>query len=257
MCLLVLALDQFAGCPVLLAANREEEFARPSLEPEVWRDDELRWLGGRDAVAGGAWLGLNERGLLVAVTNRSDRPPPAAARSRGLLCRSLLQCDSVDAALDELQNELDAHDYAGCNLLTASRNEAVVTEFGKQFRQRRLSAGLHVLVNSGLNDAADRRGERARREFRRLLERSNDRAELIAGATAVLGLVGGEDGDPDGVPLCICGTHRGTVSATVLALTNDVDDCEYHFANGPPCRTPFQSHRRSIRELLATRRGGH
>lgn len=245
-CLLVLSFRELPGRPLLLAANRDEAYARASRPPEIVRDDAF-WLGGRDYVAGGTWLGLNQHALVVAVTNRSDRPVPVAPRSRGLLCRALLQCASPAAAQALLDEELRRHDFAGFNLLTASREEAVVAQVGRNLVRQTLSPGTHLLVNSGLNDRTDERAERARREFERVATESRDGAAILREASGLLGLAAGNDGPA----LCLHGEDGGTVSATVIALPDDPSQAEYLFADGPPCRTPFASYSPLACEVLA------
>src|SRR3954447_20357315 len=90
MCLLALFYRAVGDAPVVVGANREEFYARGGLPP--------RLLGGRPAVlagldpaAGGTWLGVNEHGLLVALTNRPKSAVPPRPRSRGLLVRDLLR----------------------------------------------------------------------------------------------------------------------------------------------------------------------
>src|SRR5258708_26866575 len=92
MCLLGIELGRFSDFPVLILANREEFYARPSAGPTlIPRIAEIPgWMGGLDLTAGGTWLGLNEYGLLVAVTNRKKHNLPANPPSRGPLCRTRL-----------------------------------------------------------------------------------------------------------------------------------------------------------------------
>src|SRR5438105_13771126 len=99
MCLLAIHFQVCDQAPLLIAANREEYYARPSLPPAI-QPGTPRVLCGIDARAGGTWLGVNEHGLVVAVTNRAKPSPPAAARSRGLLCRELLNFRRAGTAIE-------------------------------------------------------------------------------------------------------------------------------------------------------------
>src|SRR5438552_3923058 len=78
MCLSGIALRQFEDWPVLVLANREEAYSRPSAGPQIFprQVDRPAWMGGVDLTAGGTWLGVNELGLFVAVTNRKKSTPP-------------------------------------------------------------------------------------------------------------------------------------------------------------------------------------
>src|SRR2546425_423394 len=80
--------------------------------------------------AGGTWFGVNERGVLVAVTNRLKSQPPPQPRSRGLLARDLLACPSAAVAADLAARELGQNRYAGCNLLCADADRALLLHGG-------------------------------------------------------------------------------------------------------------------------------
>jgi uncharacterized protein with NRDE domain len=75
---------------LLILANREESRRRPTAPPGQRLDHGTAWFGGLDLLAGGTWLGINEHGLVVAVTNRHKLNTEGGIRSRGLLCRDLL-----------------------------------------------------------------------------------------------------------------------------------------------------------------------
>ena len=101
MCLIVLFTRQFDTCPLVLGANREERYGRPSTAP--------RWLGGtpdvfagQDQIAGGTWLGVNGHGVVVAITNRRARRDAPGADLDG-------DRDS-NAGLDGLRHNLWVYD---------------------------------------------------------------------------------------------------------------------------------------------------
>lgn len=74
--------------------NRDEKKDRaPERAPEVFERDGVRFLAPRDGQDDGTWIGVNDRGLAVALLNRyvpSAGPPREAFRSRGLLVMDLL-----------------------------------------------------------------------------------------------------------------------------------------------------------------------
>ena len=69
MCLLALFFRAVDDAPLVVGANREEVYARPGEPPRILQGAS-RAVAGVDPAAGGTWLGLNEHGLLAAVTNR-------------------------------------------------------------------------------------------------------------------------------------------------------------------------------------------
>ncbi len=71
MCVIYIAFGQHPDHPLILLANRDEYYARPSLAAAFW-DDFPEIYAGRDLVGGGTWLGVNKSGRIAAVTNYRD-----------------------------------------------------------------------------------------------------------------------------------------------------------------------------------------
>ncbi|BBA69335.1 NRDE family protein [Geobacter sulfurreducens] len=145
MCLILFALDAHPRYRLVLAANRDEFYARPTAPAAFW-DDSPRVLAGRDLTAGGTWCGVTRDGRIAAVTNYRD---PGAhrvgARSRGELVAGFLGGDEAPARwLEHLQR--NGHDYNGFNLIFGDGN-------GLHYHSNRgaaaspLSPGIHGLSN--------------------------------------------------------------------------------------------------------------
>ncbi|MCL6612308.1 MAG: NRDE family protein [Peptococcaceae bacterium] len=116
MCLILMAYDCHPEYFLVVAANRDEFYARPAARAHFW-EEHPDVLAGKDLERSGTWLGITRRGRFAAVTNYRD---PASfkrnARSRGLPVREYL-CSLQDppgfiAALDGQREE-----YNGFNLL--------------------------------------------------------------------------------------------------------------------------------------------
>ncbi len=246
MCLLGIEFGRFAEFPVLVLANREEFYARPSAGPRLCRrhDETPGWMGGVDLVAGGTWLGVNDCGVLVAVTNRKKSRIPENAPSRGLLCRKLLAGRDSAHVVEQALRELDGNRFAGCNLLVASCNCVYVIEAGDVLKVTQLPHGLHLLANAELNDPADRRIERVRREFTRTNPATPDEWFQSARNICQLPSTGDEPA------ICLSGTDRGTVSSTVLGIGRPSSSSRYWFAAGPPSSTAYDDQTPMLRELF-------
>lgn len=244
MCLLALLYRVVEDAAVVVGANREELYARAG-EPPQLLEGALRAVGGRDPAAGGTWLGVNERGVLVAVTNRAKSQPPAQPRSRGLLARDLLACPSATVAVDLAARELGLDRCAGCNVLCADRDAAYVLHAGDWLRIRPLPPGVHVLTNHDVNDGSDRRLGHA---LWWLGQRGYGRAaECVAALKELCGQRG--NGDP---PICIRGLHKGTVSSSIVALRGPLEHGTYLHAQGPPDVTPYADYSHLLRQLSGT-----
>ena len=246
MCLLGIDFGRFKDFPILVLANREEVYARPATGPGLFPPEgEIPgWMGGVDLVAGGTWLGLNQCGLLVAVTNRKKHGSPATPPSRGLLCRKLLAGRETASVVDAAWRELETNRFAGCNLLIADRDSVYVIEAGDTLKKTRLHPGLHLLANARLNDADDPRIERVRHEFCRANPATVDNWILAAQHICQLSACG------DTPPICLSGSDRGTVSSTVLGLGRPLETSRYWFAPGPPNSTAYDDHTPLLRQLV-------
>ncbi len=122
MCLILFALQKHPNYKLILAANRDEYYKRPSEPPHFW-EDVPHLLAGRDLVAGGTWLGITRNGRIAAVTNYRD---PASVKpnapSRGKLVRDFLASDLDPASYVALiRNEEDR--YNGFNLVLGDQDQ--------------------------------------------------------------------------------------------------------------------------------------
>ena len=102
MCTLILYYKLLENYPIIVAANRDEQYSRKARAPHVIHQHP-RIDAGTDEQAGGTWLGVNEFGLLVGIVNRhSPQPQDPARGSRGILCRDLLCQKDANAARDAM-----------------------------------------------------------------------------------------------------------------------------------------------------------
>lgn len=100
MCILFVAKGVHPAYPLLIAANRDEFFDRPSTGIHYW-EDFPKILAGRDRQAGGSWLGINKDGRIAAVTNvRLPRLSQSGARSRGELVSRWLGGNDTPAGFE-------------------------------------------------------------------------------------------------------------------------------------------------------------
>ncbi len=115
MCLIAFTLGQNPEFPLVLAANRDEFFRRPTAAMDWWTTDKgTRILAGRDLQSGGTWLALGEDGRVSAVTNVREGSPELGQTSRGEL-----PLRALEEPLPVLATSLSTHSgqYAGFNLV--------------------------------------------------------------------------------------------------------------------------------------------
>lgn len=148
MCLIVFAWRPGHALPLIVAANRDEFHARPSLPLAPW-PDAPEVVAGRDLQAGGTWLGIGSSGRFAALTNIRAPGSPAGARSRGELPERYLRGSlSPQAYLAEVSGQLDQ--YAGFNLLVGDDRQLWYLNSAVGSAQR-LSAGTYGLSNAALD----------------------------------------------------------------------------------------------------------
>jgi uncharacterized protein with NRDE domain len=147
MCLIVFSWQPDAQLPLVLAANRDEFYARPSAAAAFW-DDAPGVLAGRDLEAGGTWLGINRSGRFAAVTNIRDPSASSAPRSRGELTADFLRGNETAAAyLARIATRSDQ--YLGFNLIVGDRRGLWYLHGGSG--PQPLSPGVYGLSNAALD----------------------------------------------------------------------------------------------------------
>lgn len=237
MCTVLLAWRCVPGAPVVLAANRDEFFGRPTTEPEVLLEHP-RIAGGRDLLSGGTWLAVDSGGRLVTVTNRLTERIDPTRRSRGDLPVQLLTSGDWSSPA-ALVSSLDPARYNPFNILCVSPELAVVGHGLGQgpLQVVELDPGLHVLTLCDVDQADD-----AKVAFLSgfLAERSqgcDDAAALLAAMEEVLAEHGDDDrGDLDAT--CVHGDGYGTVSSSSVMVA--ADGIVYRHAPGPPCTADYR-----------------
>ncbi len=144
-CLVLFALRSHPDFPLVLAANRDEFFARPTAPLAPW-PGRAGVVAGRDGLGGGSWLGMSATGRVAALTNyRNGLAGPAGTPSRGRLVVDYLE--GTDTPAHYLRAlEPDAERYAGFNLLVGVGCD--LWYFGNhEGRVRRCEDGVHGLSN--------------------------------------------------------------------------------------------------------------
>jgi uncharacterized protein with NRDE domain len=145
-CLILFAWDAHPDHRLIVAANRDEFFDRPSLPLHWWDDQPI--VGGRDLTAGGGWLTLSGSGRFAAVTNVRDFTRfEAAPRSRGEIPVSF---SSGDSSPEAFLAGLPVKEFNGYN--------AVVTDLETMWwgsnwagTTAQVEAGIHGLSNAALD----------------------------------------------------------------------------------------------------------
>jgi uncharacterized protein with NRDE domain len=149
MCLILFAVNPNTRYRLIVAANRDELYARPTQNARFW-DSHPGLLAGQDKNMGGTWLGVNKKGAFAAVTNFMETlPAPLPSRSRGELPTGFLANDrDPKAYLDSISSR--GNTYKGFNLIVA--NETNCCYYGNRAgAPRELGKGYYGLSNQTLD----------------------------------------------------------------------------------------------------------
>ena len=226
MCLIAFAVNAHPDYKLILAANRDEFYARPTSVADYWRD-QPSILGGRDLQANGTWMAVNEKGQFGAVTNFRDlKNIRKDARSRGdLVVNYLKNPEAAEGYLTRLTK--NAEEYNGFNLLLFDGRK--MRHFSNyEGKTNSMESGIFSVSNALLNTPWPK-VEKLKKDFSEMISTSFDHQSL-------LGLL--EDdatADDDQLPdtgighdlekmlsaICIKSEKYGTCCSTVLTISND------------------------------------
>lgn len=149
MCLILFSWDNHPKYKLILAANRDEFYERPTDKLNKWRDY-TGVLAGRDLTCGGTWMGIHEKNRFTALTNYRDPTRILKdAPSRGDLTTDfLVSNDSPSGYFSEKESKLNQ--YNGFNLLVGDFNQlGYFNNVDNQYQK--LSPGTYGLSNALLN----------------------------------------------------------------------------------------------------------
>ncbi|MCR9293347.1 MAG: NRDE family protein [bacterium] len=246
MCLLAVLYRLVPESPILVAANREEYYDRPSLPPSI-QSGKPRVLCGTDQRAGGTWLGVNQHGMFVGVTNRRvNGADPIGARSRGLLAREVLRCGSARSGVDKAMEELMTHRFEGLNLVVCDAESGWVIHSDGEQEVQPLEEGLNIIGNQNMNDIRDERVQLAHRLL--TLQMLDSPVKFLAVASKVFARAPSSQGRPT---MVVRGNDFGTVSSTLIALSPKPRDAIFQFASGSPDSTKYEDYSPMLRDILS------
>jgi uncharacterized protein with NRDE domain len=266
MCLLVVVHQVVPGAPLVVAANRDERLDRPARAMAVLADRDPRVLGGRDEVAGGTWLAVNEHGMVAGLTNEpTGEQRDATRRSRGELPVFLARHRDAASAVEALVASARPSHYNPSWLLVGDRRRLLSVDMtgrstaGDRPVAAELGPGVHVLENRPPGAPSAKVDHVRDLVAAALAEACDPRSPAIAGVPggggAVAKLVASlariladhqvTASDDAGGPLarsacCVHGDEYGTRSA-LLVTVGERPSClpSLQVADGRPCTASF------------------
>jgi uncharacterized protein with NRDE domain len=238
MCLILIAHKPSPLKRLIIAANRDEFFARPTKVMNFW-DDHPDILAGKDLAGGGTWLGIKRNGRFAALTNYRDpsvqkSDPPSRG---GIITRYLESRLTPKKFIDQLQK--DAHKFNGFNLLAGDRNTLYwFSNMAPEAKQ--LSPGIYGVSNH-LIDTPWPKVTKGKKALAAILSREKELTmEPLFAMLTNTGTPGDSELPDTGVgkewerilaPIFVRSPSYGTRSSTVIVMdeTEKVEICERSF----------------------------
>lgn len=242
------------GAPLVVAANRDELYERPTLPMTALREAGPRILGGQDELAGGTWLAIGEHGLVAGLTNQpSTEGRDPTKRSRGELPVAFARHRSAAQAVAEVTATLRPADYNPCWLLIGDRNSlfSVGIAGGASPDVEQLPPGVHILENAPLR-ASSAKVDRIARLIDEVVSAQPDSspASIVAALETVLRdhepaikepqvISSGRIRPPEVSAACVHTPLHGTRSATTVCVPT-AGTPRIRVADGHPCEVPMR-----------------
>lgn len=167
MCLILFARNAHPDYELVIAANRDEFYDRPTMPAHIWQSP--AWMiAGKDLKGGGTWLAADPSGRIAMLTNYRD---PGrifeAAPSRGDLIRNFFTSGRNAAGYAGLVAGNSNH-YNGFNLICSDHSGMYyLSNYGDGIKK--IDDGIHGLSNALLNDPWPK-VERGKKRLARLLD---------------------------------------------------------------------------------------
>ncbi len=246
MCLLIALHRTHPEAALIIAANRDELLARPATPMTVLQESGPRILGGRDLVAGGTWLAVNEHGVAAALTNRAAAVGRQGLRSRGEWPIFLAGHSSAAKAARAFCATFSPADFSPGWVLVG---DGTALFYIAMDREREpvpveLGAGMHVLENRPLHVLSPK-AMAVRRRLQGIQDL--DGAEL---ETTLMTLLAGHEAPraartlrstrpPEAQCPCVHLGPYGTRSSALVRI-DEGRSPRISFSEGPPCTHDFR-----------------
>lgn len=174
MCLVAFSWKTHEEFPLILSANRDEFFDRPTAPLHRWENG---LIAGKDLRGGGTWMGFTPEGKWALITNYRDFTRTQKGEiSRGKLVQDFLEGNlTPESYLKSIFPEKDR--YEGFNLLVSDGERLFyLSNYGNEVRE--IPPGIHGLSNGSINDPWPK-VQLAKRQLENLLSSEINEKKLL------------------------------------------------------------------------------
>lgn len=149
MCLILFQLQKHPKYKLILAANRDEAYNRPTKHALFWEDNP-EVLAGRDLLQMGTWLGITSSGRIAALTNyRNPGHMKSGKKSRGHIVSDYL-AGNENSGVYLKQLSKKKHDFVGYNVIVGDSDHLMYYN-NIEDTITSIKPGTHGLSNHFLN----------------------------------------------------------------------------------------------------------
>lgn len=237
MCTLILLNECHKKYPLIIAANRDEFYDRPSAGPDLYDTLPLAILAPKDLQRGGTWIGVTQTGWICALTNQDDGVHLEGMQSRGQVVAECLRLSCHRDAVKHLL-ALDPQQFNPFNLVFGRAGALFVTKFHRQadIDVEIIPQGVTVISN----DCSPSKAYNTKVNHAAALAQGVDDDDTLEEVVRKLHLVLSDHSHSTPNPyqaLCVHDTPRGfgTRSSSIIAVSAD-GDIEFFHSEGPPCQ---------------------
>lgn len=253
MCLLIVMSRVVPDWPLIVAANRDERYERPTAALGPLANLGPRTLGGSDLLAGGTWLAVNEAGVVAGLTNKpSPEGRDPTKRSRGDIPLALTSTYSAASAVASFESTFTPGERNPCWALVGDRGSLFYLDLTLPHAVRtvELPPGLYVLENRALGDPSAK-AEYVRKAVGGASTGTGDVPDVLRAVlkdhTVTNPAVDGTDEAQRLAQMsccCVHGTGYGTRSSMLVCdPLSSIGEPEVWASDGPSCVNPLREAR--------------
>jgi uncharacterized protein with NRDE domain len=237
MCTVIILNEYHDKYKLIVAANRDELYDKPSAPPELLQGTHHRILAPKDLINGGTWIGVTEDGWFAAITNQDDDDYNSGMKSRGNIVAECLQSGNSHDVASDLR-KLDPQQHNSFNLIFGSADDIYI---GKVHRGNtpvidHIHTGITVIGNDCSDKATYQRKIDHATELARTINHDDSISEMVNKLHHILSDHSNSNADPYEAICVHDEQHKfGTVSSCIIAVTRE-GVVEYYHSEGFPCR---------------------
>lgn len=249
MCTLIIANNVHSRYPLIVGANRDEEYDRPAADPDLLQVMPLAVVAPKDLLNGGTWIGAAQGGWFVGLTNQDAGELIMGKKSRGHVVRDMLLLGDHRAATRYLVG-LNPRDYNPFNIVFGRAGVLFLCRIhpGVAIDLEHIPGGVNVVANDCSPTARYKRREDRARAGARQIQEGDTEDQIINKLEATLE---SHDGGADPYQsLCVHDEARryGTRSSSAI-LVSAQGDVDYYHSDGHLCESSGLSLRRHLTSI--------